>query len=171
VIAPAFADRVAADVARLISGGGAGGGPGGESFGGPVGIGLVVVGAHLSDQPLNRQLTSRGARFVGPVSTSADYAMYLLATEPPKPGLVRVGEGGRTIEAELWAVPPVGLASFLAELPSPMALGTVRLSDGSCHVGFLVEPIATAGARDISAYGGWRNFLRSAVASAESLLR
>jgi allophanate hydrolase len=166
VLAPAFADRVAADVARLITGG-----TGVEVSGGPVGVGLVVVGAHLSDQPLNHQLTSRGGRFVGAVSTSADYAMYLLATEPRKPGLVRVSEGGRTIEAELWELPPVGLASFLAELPSPMALGQVRLSDGSSRVGFLVEPIGVVGARDITAHGGWRNFLLSEVVSAGSLPR
>jgi allophanate hydrolase len=153
-------------VARLITGG-----TGAEVSGGPVGVGLVVVGAHLSDQPLNHQLTSRGGRFVGAVSTSADYAMYLLATEPRKPGLVRVSEGGRAIEAELWELPPVGLASFLAELPSPMALGQVRLSDGSSRVGFLVEPIGVVGARDITAHGGWRNFLLSEIVSAGSLPR
>jgi allophanate hydrolase len=163
VVAPAFADRVAADVARLITGS-----DGCEVAGGPVGVGLVVVGAHLTGQPLNHQLTSRGGRFAGAVSTSADYAMYLLATEPPKPGLVRVGAGGRAIEAELWELPPAALASFLAELPGPMTLGQVRLADGSSRVGFLVEPIGVVGARDISAYGGWRNFLLSAAVNAES---
>ena len=122
---------------------------------------IAVVGAHLSGQPLNHQLTSRGARFAGPVRTSPEYALHLLDTVPPKPGLVRVGEGGCSIAAELWELPPAGLATFLAGLPSPMALGQVRLADGSAHVGFLVEPLAVAGARDISSYRGWRNFLRS----------
>lgn len=130
-------------------------------------IGLVVVGAHLTGQPLNHELTSRGGRLVGPVTTSPDYALYLLATDPPKPGLVRVEAGGAPIAAELWELPPVGLATFLAGLPSPMALGKVRLADGSLRIGFLVEPIAVVGARDISGYGGWRNFL-AAGAAAES---
>lgn len=126
-----------------------------------LGLTLVVVGAHLSGQPLNPQLTARGAILVGPVSTTADYCLYLLDTQPPKPGLVRVepGEGGRAIEAELWRLSPSALAALLVELPSPMVLGPVRLAGGGSSTGFLVEPVAVRGARDISDFGGWRNYL------------
>ena len=40
-----------------------------------------------------------------------------------------------------------------------MALGEVELDDGRTVVGFLCEPIALAGARDITATGGWRAYL------------
>lgn len=164
VIVRAFADRVAADIAALLAD------PVDETpqstleLGrtGPTGIRLVVVGAHLSGQPLNHQLTSRGGRLISPVRTSAEYALYLLETVPPKPGLVRLAAGGQAIEAELWELPPAGLASFLEELPSPMALGSVRLADGTTSTGFLVEPAAVVGARDITHFQGWRNFLLSA---------
>jgi allophanate hydrolase len=43
-----------------------------------------------------------------------------------------------------------------------MAFGTVRLDDGTQHVGFLVEPAAVEGATDISATGGWRAYLAGA---------
>ncbi len=168
VIVRAFADRVAGDIAALLTGPAEADGarpPVTGERSGPAGVRLVVVGAHLSGLPLNHQLVSRGARFVGPVTTSADYAMFLLDTVPPKPGLIRVDEGGAAFEAELWELPPVGMASFLAELPSPMALGQVRLADGSSSTGFLVEPLAVAGARDISAHGGWRNFLLAEATS------
>jgi allophanate hydrolase len=125
-------------------------------------VGLVVVGAHLSGQPLNHQLTSRGGRLIAQVRTSAEYALYLLDTEPPKPGLVRLATGGQSIEAELWELPPAGLGWFLDELPSPMMLGSVRLADGTTSTGFLVEPAAVVGARDITHFQGWRNFLLSA---------
>jgi allophanate hydrolase len=87
--------------------------------------------------------------------------MVALATEPPKPGLVRLarGGGGGSVEGELWSLPPAGLAALLASLPAPMALGMVRLDDGSEHVGFLCEPVAAEGAADITAYGGWRAYL------------
>jgi allophanate hydrolase len=53
---------------------------------------LAVVGAHLRGQPLHLQLVEAGARFVASTSTSDDYRLYALpATEPRKPGLVRVG--------------------------------------------------------------------------------
>lgn len=121
-----------------------------------------MVGAHLAGQPLNHQLTSRAGSLVAAAWTSPDYALYLLDTEPPKPGLVRVASGGVSIEGELWELPPVGIASFLAQLPAPMMLGPVRLADGSSATGFLVEPVAVEGARDISEFRGWRSFLTHA---------
>jgi allophanate hydrolase len=109
VMAPAFADRVAADVARLLLGGRR---P--ALAAGPPGVDLVVVGAHRSGEALNHQLTSRGARFVTTVRTAAEYR-----------------------EAELWALPPAGLASFMADVPAPLAIGRLRLADGSEPLGFL----------------------------------
>ena len=164
VIVRAFADRVAGDVAALLGDpvrAGMPSDPGDVT--GPTGMGLVVVGAHLSGQPLNHQLTSRGGRLITPVRTSAEYALYALDTTPPKPGLVRLAAGGHSIEAELWELPPAGMATFLAELPSPMALGSVRLEDGTTSTGFLVEPAAVVGAVDITHHGGWRNYLLSTV--------
>jgi allophanate hydrolase len=160
VIGRAFADQVVGDIAGLLSGPAQEVPP--QRPTGPVGIGLVVVGAHLTGQPLNHQLTSRGGRLIAPVRTSAEYTLYALDTVPPKPGLVRVAEGGQAIEAELWELPPAGMASFLAELPSPMVLGPVRLEDGSTVIGFGVEPAAVIGAADITRHGGWRNYLLSA---------
>jgi len=49
--------------------------------------------------------------------------------------------------------------AFVASVPPPMSIGTLRLGDGSIVKGFLVEPQATIGARDISQFGGWRAFL------------
>jgi hypothetical protein len=120
---------------------------------------LAVAGAHLSGQPLNHQLTHRGARLVATTTTSANYRLFALATEPPKPGVVRVAEGGASLEVEVWAMSPAAFGSFVAALPQPMAIGTVMLSDGELVSGFLVEPIALEGAEDITRFGGWRSFL------------
>src|SRR6186713_719420 len=45
---------------------------------------LAVVGAHLTGQPLNRELTELGAVLSGRTTTAARYRMFALATEPPK---------------------------------------------------------------------------------------
>ena len=94
-------------------------------------------------------------------ATAARYRLYALDTTPPKPGLVRsTGElGGRAIPGELWRVKPTGLASLLADLPTPMTLGRVTLEDGSDVVGFLCEPAALATATDITSFGGWLAYL------------
>jgi allophanate hydrolase len=85
--------------------------------------------------------------------------MYALATSPPKPGLLADAGGGGAIEGELWQVPPASLASLLASLPEPMTLGPVELVDGRVVTGFFCQASATAGAREITALGGWRRFL------------
>ncbi|MFF5933322.1 allophanate hydrolase [Streptomyces sp. NPDC012508] len=125
---------------------------------------LVVVGAHLSGQPLNGQLLSLGGRLVRTTTTASAYRLYALETVPPKPGLVRAEEGGAAIEAEVWQLPPEGLGALVAALPRPMALGSVELADGSFVTGFLCEPAALDGAREITSYGGWRAALPSLAA-------
>ncbi|MET9476179.1 allophanate hydrolase [Streptomyces sp. NPDC002922] len=120
---------------------------------------LVVAGAHLTGQPLNPQLLSLGAHLLHTTTTAPVYRLHALRTDPAKPGLERVGEGGAAIEVEVWQLPPECLGRLTAELPSPMTLGRVELSDGTTAPGFLCEPYALPGATDITAYGGWRGYL------------
>jgi allophanate hydrolase len=120
---------------------------------------LFVVGAHLVGQPLEHQLRSRGARWAGPAATSPAYALKALDTTPPKPGLVRVGPGGASIVGEVWQVSDAALGDFLADLPSPMSLGSVELDDGRVVVGFGCDAEAAAAADDITGFGGWVAYL------------
>jgi allophanate hydrolase len=152
VFAAAFADHVAAGVARLVTGEG----EGDPAAAAAPGVDLVVVGAHMRGGPLEAELTGRGGRLVRAVRTAPEYRLHRLATDPPKPGLVRVADGGATVEGELWRLPSAGLGDLLATLPAPMALGRVHLDDGTAPVGFLCEPCAIDGAPDITAHGGWR---------------
>jgi allophanate hydrolase len=124
---------------------------------------LAVVGAHLSGLPLNRELTARRARLLETTRTAAHYSLYALpGTEPPRPGLLRVADGrGTEIEVELWAVPVDAFGSFVAAVPPPLAIGTLTLAGGRQVKGFVCEAVATVGASDISAHGGWRAYLAS----------
>lgn len=124
------------------------------------GVLLAVVGAHLTGQPLNHELTSRGARLVKTCRTAADYLFFALNTTPPKPGLIREpGFNGPGIEVEVWSVPESKFGGFVAKVPAPLAIGTVILDDGSSVKGFLCEPAALSNAREITRFGGWRNYL------------
>jgi len=132
------------------------------------GVTLAVVGAHLSGMPLNHELTARGARLLERCSTAARYRLYELRdTRPAKPGLARAADGsGVAVDVELWNVPVEGFGSFVAQVPPPLAIGTVVLADGREVKGFLCEGYALEGARDISAFGGWRRFVEGEVAAA-----
>ncbi|WMD20463.1 allophanate hydrolase [Achromobacter seleniivolatilans] len=128
----------------------------------PVGtLRVAVVGAHLTGMPLNHQLTSRHAVLAEKTRTAADYRLYALAnTTPPKPGLVK-SESGAPIEVELWDVPVTAFGAFVAEIPAPLGIGTLELEDGRQVKGFICEPRGLDGARDITAFGGWRAYLAS----------
>ena len=74
--------------------------------------------------------------------------------------MLRVEAGtGTSIKLELWALSPAAFGKFVAAIPPPLSIGTVRLADGREAKGFIVEPAAIAGAKDISNYGGWRAFM------------
>ncbi|WP_409560086.1 allophanate hydrolase [Hyphomicrobium sp. MC8b] len=127
---------------------------------------VAVVGAHLSGQPLNGQLTERDAIFRETSRTAAGYRLYSLpGTTPPKPGLVYEGTGPGAIEVEIWEMDDAAFGSFVALIPAPLGIGTLVLEDGRRVKGFLCESHATVGAEDITNFGGWRAWLnRTAVA-------
>ena len=121
------------------------------------------MGAHLSGMPLNWQLTDRQARLVRTTRTAPDYRLYALPdSTPPKPGLLRVAAGsGHAIALEIWDMPVAHYGSFVALIPAPLGIGTLRLDDGTSVQGFLCEPEALTHAQDISALGGWRAYIAS----------
>ena len=97
--------------------------------------------------------------------TAPDYRLYALETTPPKPGMLRVEAGaGASIALEIWALPAAAFGKFVAAVPPPLSIGTVRLADGRDVKGFIVEAADIDGAREISAFGGWRAFVAGAAA-------
>ena len=128
-------------------------------------IAIAVVGAHLSGMALNGELKALGGRLLEATATAPDYRLYALDTTPPKPGMLRVAAGtGASIAVELWALSAASFGKFVAAIPPPLSIGTVRLADGRGVKGFIVEPADVGGARDISAFGGWRAFMAEKVA-------
>ncbi len=128
------------------------------------GVHLAVVGAHLAGMPLHWQLSSRNARLVQVTQTAPVYRLYAMTnTSPPKPALIHTGSGGGggAIAVEVYELDTAAFGSFVAEIPAPLAIGTVVLADGSVVKGFIAEPRATEGARDITSLGGWRAYIAS----------
>jgi allophanate hydrolase len=120
---------------------------------------LAVVGAHLEGMPLHWQLTSRDAKFVGSAVTSPTYRLYSMAnTSPAKPALI-FDLTGQSIAVEIYELSAEAFGTFTAEVPPPLAIGTLTLSDGETVKGFVAEPRAMIGAEDITAFGGWRAYV------------
>ncbi len=157
LVGPAFSDALLADLARRLTvpEDAAAQVPHGPRWS-PSTTTVAVFGAHLTGQPLNPQLTDLGARLLGPVRTAASYRLHALATDPPKPGLVRDADGdGSAVAGELWAVPTGRVGELLAHLVQPMTWGVVDLDDGRQTLGFLCEPAALVGGIEITGQGSW----------------
>jgi allophanate hydrolase len=155
IIGPAFSDEALLSLADFYHRGVAPGGPTGC-------VAVAVVGAHLSGQPLNWQLTERGARLMKTARTAAGYRLYALdGTVPAKPGLVRdAGFAGEGIEVEVWAMPENLFGGFVAGVPAPLGIGSATLDNGEVVKCFICEGYAIEGATEITKFGGWRNYLR-----------
>jgi allophanate hydrolase len=163
LIGPAFSDEALLSLADLYHRTQAeASGPAVELERTPPGcVALAVVGAHLTGQQLNWQLTERGARRIKSCRTARGYRLYALdRLAPPKPGLVREdGFEGPGIEIEVWAVPEDRFGGFVAAVPPPLGIGSVTLDSGEIVNCFICEPYAIAGAAEITRFGGWRGYL------------
>jgi allophanate hydrolase len=125
---------------------------------------VAVCGAHMSGLPLNHQLEDRGGRLLLATRSAANYRLYALpGTGVRRPGMLR-SEIGKPIELEVWELPVAAFGTFVAGIPAPLGIGTVELESGEMVQGFVCENYAVAAAEDITAYGGWRQYLAAATA-------
>lgn len=129
-------------------------------------IEICVVGAHLSGMALNPELQRAGGALCRAGPTEPCYRLFALAGGPPRrPGLLRVAPGtGAAIATEVWSLPEDGFGRFVAAIPAPLCIGTLRLADGTTPKGFLVEPEGLHGAEEITRFGGWRAYIASLAA-------
>jgi allophanate hydrolase len=126
-------------------------------------VDIAVCGAHMSGLALNHELTRVGGVFRARTLTKPIYRLYALPGGPPqRPGLIRSNAGGAAIELEVWRMPINAFGSFVAAIPAPLGIGTVRLADGTAVQGFVCESAAVDGAVDITDLGGWRAYLARA---------
>lgn len=128
-------------------------------------IEVALFGAHMRGLPLNRDIVRLGGKFMRTIKTAPTYRCFLLPGAIARPGVLRVDKEGAAIEAEIWSMPPDAFGRLVASIPPPLGFGTILLADGSQVNGFLVEAIATIGARDITHFGGWRGFLAGNAAA------
>ena len=120
---------------------------------------LAVNGTLMRGLALNANLLNAGASFVSEAATAPEYRLWSI--DDRHPAMLRVQTGGYSVAVELWNVPAAGLASILLAEPAGLSIGKVLLSDGCEVLGVLGEPWLCANHREISGFGGWRNYIAS----------
>ncbi|KAJ5146792.1 Urea carboxylase [Penicillium atrosanguineum] len=57
------------------------------------------------------------------------------------------------------------MGSFLGTVAAPLGIGSVELHDGKWVHGFICEPVGLEKAKDVTSFGGWREYTQSLNAS------
>lgn len=118
---------------------------------------LAVNGTLMQGLELNINLLSVGATFVRESKTESSYRLWSI--DDRYPAMMRVATGGAEIAVEVWAIPKVSLSTILLQEPAGLCIGKVRLADGEEVLGVLGEAILCEGKREITEWGGWRNYI------------
>lgn len=125
---------------------------------------LAVNGTLMRGFELHPNLESVGARFVKEAQTMPTYRLWSIGDRHP--AMVRVSSGGTSVAVEVYEISPDGLASVLLKEPPGLSIGKVTLSDGDELLGVLGEPVLCESQREITEYGGWRNYIASKTPTA-----
>lgn len=123
----------------------------------PQNVLLAVNGTLMRGLELNPNMLAVGATFSREAKTQAAYRLWSINDRHP--AMVRVSAGGVAVDVEVWSVPPDGLASILLKEPPGLSIGKVKLADGEEVLGVLGEPVLCEGQKEITSFGGWRNYV------------
>lgn len=122
---------------------------------------LAVNGTLMRGLELNGNLLAVGAVFVKEALTEPSYRLWSI--DDRHPAMIRVKTGGSAITLEIWNVPSIGLAKILYQEPPGLCIGKIRLADGEIVLGVLGEPILCEGKKDITQWGGWREYIKNSL--------
>lgn len=117
---------------------------------------VAVNGTLMRGLELNGNMLAAGGVFLREDHTDAHYRLWSINDRHP--GMIRVAEGGVSVALEIWALPMASFATLLLSEPAGLAIGKVKLLDGSEVLGVLAEPWLVEGQQEITQHGSWRQY-------------
>lgn len=125
-------------------------------------IPFAVCGAHLKGEVLHDEISH--AEFLESARTAPEYRMFAFSDgKTQKPALLAGGE--KDFYVELYAMNAADFGRFVAQIPAPLGIGKIKLSDGRLVSGFIgdssIEDAEKFSVQDISKFGDWRKFIHS----------
>ena len=112
--------------------------------------------------PLEKNFLDVRAAFLREAATAPCYRLWSINDN--NPAMLRVSPNDPcavSVALEIWQVPAAGLASVLMKEPEGLSMGKVILSDGEVVLGIIGEPELVRDMKEISVFGGWRNYIDS----------
>lgn len=118
---------------------------------------LAVNGTLMQGMALNKNLLRVGAKFLRAEKTGPFYRLWTINDQYP--AMLRDDQSGGSISVEIWKISDSGVLSILAIEPPGLCIGKVTLASGIVVLGVLGEPHIVEGQKEITAFGGWREYL------------
>ena len=120
---------------------------------------LAVNGTLMRGLELEDNLKQANALFIKESKTEKAYRLYSINDKYP--AMIKVDNGGNTVDVELYEISEEGLKEVLAKEPPGLTIKEIALIDGSRVQGVVGLENIIKGQKEITTYGGWRNYLKS----------
>jgi len=118
---------------------------------------LAVNGTLMRGLELENNLKEVGAVFLKESKTEKAYRLYSINDQYP--AMVKVSDGGNTVDVELYEISEEGLKQVLSKEPPGLTIKEITLIDGASVQGVVGLIDIIRGQKEITAYGGWRNYI------------
>ena len=118
---------------------------------------LAVNGTLMRGLELEGNLKQAGVLFLKESKTEKSYRLYSINDQYP--AMIKVANGGNTVDVELYEISEEGLQDVLSKEPPGLTIKEITLIDGSLVQGVVGLEEITKGQKEITEYGGWRNYL------------
>ena len=118
---------------------------------------LAVNGTLMRGLELENNLKEVGAFFIKESKTEKAYRLYSISDKYP--AMIKVANGGNTVDVELYAISEEGVKQVLAKEPPGLTIKEITLIDGASVLGVVGEDDIIKGQKEITSYGGWRNYI------------
>ena len=119
---------------------------------------LAVNGTLMRGLELENNLKAVNAVFLKESQTEKAYRLYTI--DDKYPAMVKDKQGA-AIDVELYEISEEGMQEVLSKEPEGLTIKEITLIDGSQVQGVVGLPFIIRNRKEITLYGGWRNYLAS----------
>ena len=119
---------------------------------------LAVNGTLMRGLELENNLKAVSAIFIKESQTEKAYRLFSI--DDKYPAMVKDAKGS-AIDVELYEISEQGMQDVLSKEPEGLTIKEITLIDGSKVQGVVGLPFIIENRKEITNYGGWRNYLAS----------
>lgn len=119
---------------------------------------LAVNGTLMRGLELENNLKEVNARFIKESQTERAYRLFSI--DDKYPAMIK-SEGGATIDVELYELAFQALEIILSKEPPGLTIEKIKLIDDSEVYGVVGLPFIIEKGKEITSYGGWRNYIKN----------